>query len=103
MATATIEDKSGSIEVLIFPQVLNTNGRLVSDGNIVRIMGTVSINEDENPKILCNEIILAEKVAEAIKNNSYTVGRESSRRENTKMQNSLKVRIFIPTANIFYI
>lgn len=104
MATATIEDKSGSIEVLIFPQVLNTNGRLVSDGNIVRIVGTVSINEDENPKILCNEIILAEKVAEAIKNNSYTVGRESSRRENTKMQKqSESQNIYTNRQHILYL
>lgn len=72
MATAVIEDKTGNIEMLIFPQVLSRNGRMVADGNIVKIFGTLSTKEDENPKILCNDITDIQTVISNIKNGSYT-------------------------------
>ncbi len=56
MATAVIEDRSGSIEVMIFPQVFDKSGRLLSDGSVVRITGSVSMREDEKVKLLCNDV-----------------------------------------------
>ena len=56
MATAVIEDRSGSIEVMIFPQVFDKSGRLLSDGSVVRIAGSVSMREDEKVKLLCNDV-----------------------------------------------
>ena len=67
MATAVLEDKSGSIELLIFPQTLSLSGRLAADGNVVRVLGSISMKEDENPKILCNEILSADTVAQNLK------------------------------------
>lgn len=64
MATAIIEDKSSNIEVVIFPQVLSQSGRLIADGSIVKIFGSISMREDENPKILCNEVISIKQVVE---------------------------------------
>ncbi len=56
MAAAVIEDRSGSIEVMIFPQVFDKSGRLLSDGSVVRITGSVSMREDEKVKLLCNDV-----------------------------------------------
>lgn len=64
MATAIIEDKSGNTEVLVFPQVLSQSGRLIADGSIVKIFGSISVREDENPKILCNEVTAIKQVIE---------------------------------------
>lgn len=64
MATAIIEDKSGNTEVLIFPQVLSQSGRLIADGSIVKIFGSISMREDENPKILCNEVTSIKQLVE---------------------------------------
>ncbi|MEE1055716.1 MAG: DNA polymerase III subunit alpha [Acutalibacteraceae bacterium] len=105
MATAIIEDKSGNIEVLIFPQVLNQSGRLIADGSIVKIFGSISMREDENPKILCNEVTSIKQVVENLNkhkadNNNVNVTqnrspipfyREKGYADNISQQNKPKV------------
>ena len=71
MATAVIEDKTGSIEVLVFPQVLSSSGRLLTEGTIVKMFGTLSVREDEKPKLLCNEITTINQVIDALKNKPH--------------------------------
>ena len=66
MATAVIEDRSGSIEVMIFPQVFDKSGRLLSDGSVVRIAGSVSMREDEKVKLLCNDVTGIKQLAQEI-------------------------------------
>ncbi len=71
MAFATVEDMTGTIELLIFPQPLRESDGAVLEGNIVDIQGTVSVREDEEPQILCNVIKLApekEHIKEISKN-----------------------------------
>ena len=72
MATAVIEDKTGSIEVLIFPQVLSISGRLLTEGAVVKMFGSLSVREDEKPKILCNELVTINQVVELLKNKKQT-------------------------------
>ncbi len=59
MAFVTLEDMSGAIELLVFPQPLREGGSAVMEGNIVDVQGTVSVREEEEPQILCNVIKLA--------------------------------------------
>ena len=68
MATAFLEDKTGIIDVVIFAQTLSQNGQLLYDGNIVRIFGTLSKQEDEKNKILCNELMTMEQYAKELSN-----------------------------------
>lgn len=56
MAFITVEDISGSVEVLLFPKTLSDNAALISEGKIVRIQGRVSLREEEDLKIICNRI-----------------------------------------------
>ena len=59
MAFVTVEDMSGSMEVIVFPQPMRESSNAILEGNIVDIHGTVSVREDEEPKVLCNVIKLA--------------------------------------------
>lgn len=63
MAFVTVEDRYGSVEALVFPDVFSKCGSLLSQGNIIEIFGTVSLKEDEEPKVICNEIRKVDKNA----------------------------------------
>lgn len=56
MAFVTAEDMTGPVELLVFPQTIRESGNAILEGNIIYVHGTVSIREDEEPKILCNVI-----------------------------------------------
>lgn len=56
MAFIRLEDMYGSIEVIIFPKVLQSYKALIIEDNVVIVNGRVSIREEEQPKILCENI-----------------------------------------------
>ncbi len=53
MAFVTLEDETGSVEVLVFPKILAEKPMLFREGNIVLLRGRVSMREDEDTKIVC--------------------------------------------------
>ncbi|MGN1126084.1 MAG: OB-fold nucleic acid binding domain-containing protein [Ruminococcus sp.] len=56
MSFVTVEDKSGSIETIIFPKTLAEYGNYIYEGNIIEAVGTVNIRENEDPKVVVNQI-----------------------------------------------
>ncbi len=56
MAFVTLEDETGSIEVLVFPKTLAEKPMLFREGNIVLLRGRVSMREDEDTKIVCENV-----------------------------------------------
>ena len=56
MAFVTLEDRSGSLEALVFPKLLSANGHLIAEGRIVVVHGKLSIREDEDVKLVCDHI-----------------------------------------------
>ncbi|MGN0550541.1 MAG: DNA polymerase III subunit alpha [Acutalibacteraceae bacterium] len=78
MAFVTLEDISGSMEMLVFPQTLTEYGSLFLEGNVIDIMATVSLREEEEAKLLCNQAKIAPTQVRA--------GEEKNgeRKENTK-------------------
>lgn len=56
MAFATVEDLYGSIEIIIFPKVYERYGRYIKEDSIIVIDGRLSINEEDDPKIICDRI-----------------------------------------------
>ena len=56
MAFVVLEDMFGSIELLIFPNVLSRYGDLVAEGKIVQAEGRVSVTEDKDSKIVCEQL-----------------------------------------------
>lgn len=70
MAFVTVEDRYGSMEVLVFPKTLSDYGTLFMEGNVVQLVGTVSKKEDEETKLLCNHVAIAPKRVEDVILNS---------------------------------
>jgi len=56
MAFITLEDLYGTIECIVFPAVYDKYNELIEENNIVVIEGKISTNEEEEPKILCENI-----------------------------------------------
>jgi DNA polymerase-3 subunit alpha len=56
MAFITLEDIYGTMEVIIFPKVLERYNRELSEDNIVTIGGRLSLREDEAPKVICQSV-----------------------------------------------
>ena len=63
MAFVTVEDKFGLIECIVFPNVFVKCGAHLSEGSVVEIFGNISSREDEEPKIIANEIRPVDKNA----------------------------------------
>ncbi|MEA4822695.1 MAG: DNA polymerase III subunit alpha [Clostridiaceae bacterium] len=56
MAYVTIEDTSASIETLLFNRTLQASGGLLREGVAVRVRGRLSGREEEDPKLVVDEI-----------------------------------------------
>ena len=56
MCFATLEDLYGSIEVIVFPQIYEKYGKYAIEDEVVVITGKLVMNEEDNPKIICDKI-----------------------------------------------
>ncbi|MCR4615327.1 MAG: DNA polymerase III subunit alpha [Clostridiales bacterium] len=56
MAFAAVEDIYGTIEMIMFPKVFDKYAYTVAEGDVVVIHGRLSIQEEKEPKLIC-EII----------------------------------------------
>ena len=61
MAFVNVEDQYGMAEMLVIPNVFDEYGLYFREGNIIDIVATVNIREDEDPKIICNKVKLVTK------------------------------------------
>ncbi len=57
MCFLTLEDRSGSVEVVLFPSVYRDFSALLQSGEALVIEGRVSVREDEAPKVLADRLI----------------------------------------------
>lgn len=62
MAFLTLEDLTGSIEVIVFPKTLESVKPLCVTDSLVVVKGRLSIKEDEAPKLICENIEPLEKI-----------------------------------------
>ncbi len=56
MAFVTVEDRSGEIEVIVFAKSLSSCGAYLLLNEAVVISGTISLREEEDPKILLRQL-----------------------------------------------
>ena len=59
MAFVTVEDMFGSIEALVFPNTLTQYAALITEGSVVQMRGRVSMREDEETKLVCEQVLPA--------------------------------------------
>ena len=64
MSFTTFEDKSGSMEVLVFPAIYEVAGSLLKDNSILHIRGKISVSDDEPPKLIAELMETAEHFTE---------------------------------------
>lgn len=72
MAFLTLEDSYGSVECLVFPKILMKYSGILQEGNMLLVQGTLSLREDEAPKLLLNH---AEILDEAMKHPDRSIGK----------------------------
>ncbi len=60
MAFVNIEDMTGTMEMMVFPKVLDQYVQLLKENNIVVVSGRISIKEDDAVKLLCEQVMLAD-------------------------------------------
>lgn len=75
MAFLTVEDRTGSMELVVFPKILSQFGGILYEGSVVSVCGTVSLREDEDAKILINTV---EKVENKPSDNNFVSSAKSS-------------------------
>ena len=56
MAFLTVEDTTGSIELIVFPKTLMEKPAVFVEGNILLFHGRISMREDEDTKIVCEAV-----------------------------------------------
>ncbi len=58
MAFIQLEDLSGTVEVVVFPNVFERAKEFLSEDSVIVVKGTVNCREEEEPKILAEKIFL---------------------------------------------
>lgn len=58
MGFLTVEDKTGSMEIIIFPNLFNQHADAFIEGNALLIKGRISQKEEEQKKIICESYVL---------------------------------------------
>ena len=95
MAFVNIEDRYGSMEAVVFPNVYEKYAVNLSDGNAILIRGTLNFKENEEPKLICDSIEKA-RSNEECKNNSFALNAtQQSRNIPAKPVNSKPAALYL--------
>lgn len=61
MAFLTLEDLTGTVEVIVFPKSFDHLNPILKEDLVVVVKGRLQVREDENTKIIAEDIVLLEK------------------------------------------
>ena len=106
MAFANIEDRYGSMEAVIFPNVYEKYAVFLGEGNTVVVRGTLNFKENEEPKLILDSIEKARTNEEC--KNGVAVVQPHTNRKNTINSNpntkpsALYLRIDDLNTELFY-
>ncbi len=99
MCFVTVEDKTGVVETIVFPKTLAEYGNYLYEGSIIEIIGTLSLRENEEPKVIVNQIRPApskEKIPTMVQNDITTNTPETSKLDNHSVAKPEKLYIKVP-------
>ena len=65
MAFLTLEDLVGNVEIVVFPRDYEQYSALLSEDAKIFVKGRVSVEEDKDGKVICEQIVSFEEAAEA--------------------------------------
>ena len=61
MCFASAEDKSGELELVVFPSVYEVSGSLIKERAVLHVRGKISVKEDEPPKLMADLVETGER------------------------------------------
>ena len=88
MAFVMLEDRTSSIEVLVFPKTLAKYGHLLAADVVISVTGNLSVREDEDVKLLADRISYVPSNSEA-----KTVPAAALREEQARKPQTLYLRV----------
>ncbi len=94
MAFIKLEDLSSAIEVIAFPKVYEKVAQIVKNDRFIIVTGRVNFKEDEEPKIIADELIELKK-----ENISSTIEKKSSSLVEKRV-NKIERKVFIKIERI---
>ena len=56
MAFVTVEDRYGSMEAIVFPNIYTRFGEFLGETSVVIMRGSLSFKENEEPKLICDSV-----------------------------------------------
>lgn len=62
MAYLTLEDETATMELVAFSQVLDRFGTLLYTGNVVAVMGKISVRDEKDPQLKVDSIVVLKKI-----------------------------------------
>lgn len=93
MAFITVQDLYASVEVLVFPKIYQKCNKQIFEDNIVLIKGRINIKEDEQPKVIAEEIEPLRNVEVALKKVYIRLEDENWQQELEKLKPLIKNHI----------
>ncbi|MDE6659042.1 MAG: DNA polymerase III subunit alpha, partial [Eubacterium sp.] len=84
MAFVTIEDLYGSVEIIVFPNVLERYNQFLIQSSVITVFGTLSFEEEKDAKVLANVISGAPKRSDKPSNYAENQPKQESKKSNKK-------------------
>ena len=66
MAFLTLEDLVGTMEVIVFPKTYRQHGKKLVPDAKVKLVGRVTVEEEKDGKLICEDVILFEDIPRAL-------------------------------------
>ena len=88
MAFIDLEDLYGNMELIVFPTIFEKYSSLLQQESIIVVRGKLSMREDEQPKIICEEVLPIKSLEE--KGVYLTFEKELSKEEGASLRALLK-------------
>ena len=95
MAFATVEDLTGTMEVLLFPKVLTEASSAVRENGVVLIRGKASVKEDEPTKLIADEVLDITHLTEEEMQCIYVPGKNTPQKKPVQTKRSKYAGIWL--------
>lgn len=98
MAFLTVEDKTASMEVIVFSNIYEKFSFLFVKGKVLLISGKISIKEDELPKLICQAVKDCSKIEK--NNNTNEQPKKLYIKFNSQKDNTINIAIKLLAQNV---
>lgn len=102
MAFVNIEDRYGSMEAVVFPNVYEKFSVFLNDGNVIVARGSLNFKENEEPKLICDSLEKARTNDECSNNMTNSENSIQNKKSTDKKPSALYLRIDDLNTELFF-